>query len=249
MLRGHLSGHAGAVAVAYVVLSAISVVAIDLRLILIPTSIAVLGLILGGFVVFRPLRTGVVLPWPARENPAEEQLVVIINGQACPFQGYEQDLVVAVRVRHLAELFACCLLASVSLYLILTGKVRETASQIGAFEAEIICICGLLALLTSLRWFTERRFLRLSRVAFGSFLAIDPGFIRQGLAYQFFDQRGERRGGRGPLSRAGDTAVLVLYWPRDADVNVPHGAFAFHNFQIGLLPGRRKVAVQAGVEG
>ncbi len=246
MLRGHLSGHAGAVAVAYVALSAISVVAIDLRLILIPTSVAIIGLIVGGFLVFRPLRTGVVLPWPARENTAEEQAIIVINGQPCPFQGYEQDLVVAVHVRRLAELLACSIVASITLYLILSGEIRETASQIGALEAEVICICGLLALLTSLRWFTERRFLRLSRIAFGSFLAIDPGFIRQGLTYEFFDQQRERRGGRGPLSRVGDTAVLVLYWPRDADVNVPHGAFAFHNFKIGLLPGRRKVA-QAGV--
>jgi len=243
-------GHAGIVAIVYVILAAISVVAVDLRLVLIPTATAVLALIAGGFVVFRPLKTGVVLPWPVQSDTADEPPVIVINGEPCPLRGYEQDLVVAVRVRRLAELLGCCLLAGASLYFILAREIGgEAGSQIGGFEAEIICMCGLVVLLTSLRWFTERRFLRLSRIALGSILATDPGFIRQGLTYQFFDQQGERRGGRGPLSNAGDNLVLVLYWPSDADVNTVHGAFAFHKFHVGLLPGRRKVSVAAGAEG
>lgn len=241
MLHGSLSGHAGGFAIVYVILSAIAVIAVDLRLVLIPTACAVIGLVLGGFMMFRPLRTGVVLAWPAQLDSTEEQAVIVINGQPCPFQGYEQSLVIVVVARHLAELLGCCLLAGAVLYFLLTRNMGAAASQIGGFEAEIICICGFLLLLTSLRWFTERRFLRSSRIAFGSILSVDPGFFRQGLTYQFFDQQGERRGGRGPLSSPVDNAVLVLYWPNDADVNTVHGAFAFHSFNVGLLPGRRKL--------
>jgi hypothetical protein len=248
MLHGSLSGHAGVVAVLYTVVSAIAVVAIDLRLVLIPTATAVLGLIVGGFLIFRPLNTGVVLPWPARSNPADEQAVIVVNGQPCPFQGYEQDFVVTIRVRRLMELLGCCLLAGAALYVILTQPMGDHGPQIGGFEVEIICICGLVVLLTSLRWFTERRFLRSSRIAFGSILGVDPGFFRRGLTYQFFDQQGERRGGRGPLNNENDNAVLVLYRADDADVNTVHGAFVFHDFRVGLLPGRRKVTVGAGVQ-
>jgi len=158
MLNSTLSGHAGVVAIVYVVLSAVAVVVIDLRLVLIPTACAVLGLIVGGFVIFHPLRTGIVVAWPAQPDP-----VIVINGQPCPFQGYEQDFVVAVKVRRLAELFGCCLLASGALYVMLSAHgTGETGAQIAGFEAEIICICGLVVLLASLRWFTERRFLRRS---------------------------------------------------------------------------------------
>jgi hypothetical protein len=244
-----LSGHASVVAIVYVVLSAIAVVVIDLRLVLIPAACAVLGLIVGGFVIFHPLRTGIVVAWPAQSDPENEHAVIVINGQPCPFQGYEQGFVVAVRVRRLAELFSCCLLASGALYVMLSAhSTGKTGAQIAGFEAEIICICGLLVLLASLRWFTERRFLRRSRIAPGSILAIDPGFFRQGLTYQFFDQQGERRGGKGPLIKPNDNTVLVLYWPSDADVNTAHGAFAFHDFNVGLLPGRRNVAVEAGTQ-
>jgi hypothetical protein len=249
MLNSSLPGHAGVAAIVYVVLSAIAVVVIDLRLVLIPTAGTVLGLIVGGFVIFRPLRTGVVVAWPAQSDPENQQVVIVINGQPCPFQGYEQDLVVAVRVRRLAELFSCCLLSGGALYFMFSAHgTGETVSQIGGFEAEIICICGLVILLTSLRWFTERRFLRRSRIALGSILAMDPGFFRQGLTYQFFDQQGDRRGGKGPLIKPNDNAVLVLYWPSDADVNTAHGSFAFHDFSVGLLPGRRKVGVDAGAQ-
>ena len=199
--------------------------------------------------IFRPLRTDVVLPWPAQVNHEDEQGMIVINGRACPFEGYEQDLAVAVRVRHLMELLGCTLLAGAVLFFVVTGRIGEGGSRIGGFEAEIICICGLVVLLASLRWFTERRFLRFSRIAFGSILAIDPGFFQQGLTYQFFDQQGERRGGRGPLSAPGDNAVLVLYWPKSADISAVHGAFAFHSFGIGLLPGRRRIAVRDGAQG
>jgi len=163
-------------------------------------------------------------------------------------QGYEQDWLVAVRTRRLAELLGCCLLAGASFYFMLTHGTGEAGSPIGGFEAEIICLCGFMVLLTSLRWFTERRFLRLSRITFASILGTDPGFLRQGLAYQFFDLQGERRGGNGPRSAPNDNAVLVFYLPCNPDVNAVHGAFAFHSFSVRLLSGRRKIAAAAGVE-
>ena len=249
MLRGSLSAQAGIISVLYVLLSAIAIVVVDLRLVLIPTACAVLGLVVGGFVVYRPVKAGLVLGWPAQTASEDELGVIVINGEPCPFQGYEQDLLVEIRPRRLSELLACSVLAASTLYFLLSGNgMNTTGFQIGAFEAEIICMTGFVVLLRSLRWFTERRFLRFSRLAFGSILGIDPGFFSRGLTYQFFDQKGERRGGRGPLSSVTDNVVLVLYRPTDPDMNTVQSAFVFHCFRIGLLPGRRKTALGTGAE-
>jgi len=249
MLNGSLSEKSGLIAILYVVLSGIAVVSVDLRLVLIPTAFAVLGLVVGGFLIIRPLKVEAVLPWPARSDLEDDLAVIVINGQPCPLQGYEQDLLVEIRPRRLTELLGGALLAAVSLYVMLsTHGAGDSGYEIGAFEAELICMAGLMILLTSLRWFTERYFLWSSRFAFGSILGRDPGFFRRGLSYQFFDQHGDRRGGRGPLQNEQDSVVLVLYRSSDADKNTAHGAFMFHAFNISLLPGRRKVMIGAGAQ-
>jgi len=169
----------------------------------------------------------------------------VIDGAPCPFQGYEQSLLVVVRVRNLLELLACVALAATALYVMIFVPFSwesPPGPRIDLFQVELILMAGLVVLLASLRWFGERRFLRRSRFALGTILGKDPGFFRRGITYQFFDHRGERRGGRGSLKGGseGDNAVLVLYDPREPDANVPHGAFHFHRFGVGLLPGRRR---------
>ena len=143
--------------VLYVLLAAISVVAIDLRLLLVPAASAVLVLVAAGFVVFRPFRTVMAIPWPAHSETEGEQTPVVINGNACHCQGYEQDLLIEIVTRHLLELLTCLLLAGATLCAIGVNMWRSNHfPQIGAFQAEFICMAGLVALLVALRWFTER---------------------------------------------------------------------------------------------
>jgi hypothetical protein len=236
--------HSRLVAVIYVLLAAVSIVVIDLRLALIPTACASLLLFLGGVIVFYRWQSALTLPWPAVGNELEPESVVVIDGAPCPFQGYEQSLLVVVRTRSLLGLSAGVALAGAALYAMIFVPIRwegPSGPRMDFFRSGADSH-GWLGRTARLRWFGERRFLRRSRFTIGTILGKDPGFFRRGIAYQFFDHQGERRGGRGPLRRGSeeDNAVLVLYDPGDPDTNVSQAAFHFHRFSIGLLPGRRR---------
>jgi hypothetical protein len=243
-----LSQYARIVGATYVVMASIAVIAIDLRVVLIPTACAVLGLIAAGFIVFRPLRSRTAIAWPAQPDYEGELGVVVISGEPCPFQSYEQDLLIEIRLRRTGELLACFLLAAAALLVMLSDQNASGAHiSIGPFEAELICMTGGVALLTSLRWLSERRFLRAARITLGSIIGIDPGFVRRRVVYQFLDQMLERRGGEGPFPNdSTDNAVIVLYRPGDPDTNATQGSFIFHSFRIGVLPGRRRATSQEG---
>jgi hypothetical protein len=234
------------VGVVYVVIAAIAVIAIDLRIVLIPAACASLILTLGGLIVFRRLSGALALPVPAREDHAELEGSIIIEGTPLTFQGYDQELIVAVRVQHLVELLACTALAGLALYLMVFSPLigrSNSELEIGGYEAELICGTGLAVLLVSLRWFQERWRLRSGAYAIGYLLTVDPGFFRRGITYQFFAPAGERRGGHGPLwGRPKDNAVLVLYDPKNPDTNIAHGDFVFHRFALALIPARSRGA-------
>jgi hypothetical protein len=249
MLASPLYKHIGVVGVLYALLAAIAVIAIDLRIVLMPTACAVLLLGGAGLALF-PLRGGTVLPWPAMVGEDENATVIVLNGKPCPFQGYEQELLIEIRPSHLPELLACLIVAAATLYVVLTNRLMDASGiQIGAYEAEIICIAGLAILTTTWRWFSERLFLRSSQITFGTILGAASGFPRMSITYQFFDEKGERWGGKGKLpSDSADNVALVLCNRRDPVRNANHGEFFFHTFHIGVLPGRRKVSTEAGVE-
>lgn len=233
-----------AVGVVYVAVAAIAVIAIDLRIVLIPAACASLALTLGGLMVFRRLRGALALPVPAREDHAELDHPIVIEGTPLALRGYDQELIVAVCVQHLVELLACTTLAGIALYLMTWSPLfmrPDSEVKIGGFEAEIICGAGLAVLLVSLRWFQERWRLRSSAYAIGFLLSVDHGFSRREITYQFFAPKDERRGGHGPLwGRPNDNAVLVLYDPKDPDSNVAHGNFLFHRFALALIPSRAR---------
>ncbi|MFZ0734093.1 MAG: hypothetical protein WAM79_17360 [Candidatus Sulfotelmatobacter sp.] len=237
--------YARPVAVAYVLLAALSVVAIDLRIALVPAGVAALLLFAGGLIALRPLRLATAIPWPALlETPDIDAPVVIIEGTPCPFQGYEQELVVIIGLRRWMELLTCVALALASLYAMLFLPVEWKIPgdvSVGIFGAEIACGVGLAVLIASLRWFVERCFLRRARYTIGTIIGRDQGFIHSGVAYQFLDHQHERRGGHGPLrGRESDNAVLVLYDRRNSDQNIPPGAFMFHSFRLHVVPSRRR---------
>src|SRR5579863_3719079 len=140
MLASPLFKHAGVIAVLYTLLAAIGVIAIDLRVVLIPTACAVLALGAAGLGVF-PLRGGTLIPWPASAGGDYDAGVIVINGKPCPFQGYEQELLIEIRPTHLPELLACLALAAGTLYVALTNRSMNLfENQIGPYDAEIICI-------------------------------------------------------------------------------------------------------------
>jgi hypothetical protein len=237
-----LSKHASSLAALYATLASIALIAIDLRVVLIPTACIAIALGIGGFAVFS-LRRRSLVPLPAWSGEAGETLAIVINEEPYPLQGYEQELLIEVHPRHFNELLACLLLAVATLYVTLTGSEGPEGfdSYIGGYLAEVICIAGGLTFLTAWRFFSERYFLRSSLVGIGTILAINPGFHRRAITYQFSDQKGKRRGGSGKFWKdRADSVVLVMFNRRDPDANAIHYDFIFHSFRIRLLPGRRK---------
>lgn len=239
------------VGVIYVLLAAAAVIAIDLRIVLIPTACVSLALAIGGMAVFLRFRAGLTISWPAFPD-SEVEPILVIDATPLPFQGYEQELVVVIEVRHLPELVAGLAMAGATLYLLAVSQLlgmRYSSPQIGPFEAEVICIVGAMVLLLNLRWFGERLFLKRSRCAVGTILGRDPGFVRPAVSYQFLDCAGERRGGQGPSSQSGkDNAVLVFYDPKNPDTNASQTGFLLHRFRFGLIPRRDRRSEHQGGE-
>ncbi len=238
-----MSTYAPIVAVVYVVIAAIAFVLVDLRFVLMPATCASVILFGVGLAIFRRWRGILSIPWPTAQDTEGSLGVVVIDDTACPFLGYDQELLAEIHVRHFLELIACALLAGTALFVMIfvpLGWEHSAGLQISIFEAEFICFTGWIVLMANLRWFVERRFLRRSHYTIGTILGKDPGFFRRGVTYQFFDHRGERRGGRAPLGNgAKDNAVLVLYDPTDPDTNTAHEGFLFHAFRVNLIPKRR----------
>jgi hypothetical protein len=235
--------NARVVFVVYVIAAGVSWVFTDLRLVLVPTAFVCLVLFVAGFVTFRPLRGVLSLRWPATEETEEPLGTILIDGVECPFAGYEQELIATLRVRHFPELLALASLAATALYamLFLTVGWLNFGPTTYIFGAELVCIAGWIVLAACLQWFAERRLLGKSHYTIGTILGMDPGFFRRGITYQFFDDRAERRGGRGAMWGGGDyNALLVFYDPREPDKNAPHGGFFFHGFRIGIIPGRHR---------
>jgi hypothetical protein len=91
----------------------------------------------------------VAIPWAALASDVEPQGAVVIEGAPMPFRGYDQELIVMVRVHHLLELLVCIVLSGITLYvMIFVPRVgaSSTALQIGAYGAEFICGVGLAVL-------------------------------------------------------------------------------------------------------
>ncbi|MGA8764087.1 MAG: hypothetical protein WB562_14570 [Candidatus Sulfotelmatobacter sp.] len=212
--------HARLLSVIYGLMAAVSIIAMDLRIALVPAAFVSLALFIGGLSIFRRWSGAFSIPWPVADEDSTNSPSVVILGTPCPLQGYEQELVVHLRTRRLAELLACALLAAASLFVVFTVPISWQALFGPAwtlYAAEFACGVGWIILLANLRWLNERLFLRRSWKVIGTIIGMDPDFFRRGITYQFFDHRQERRGGRGPLRHRGDNAVLVFYDPRDPD--------------------------------
>ena len=218
----------------------------DLRLALVPAAVAGILLFIAGFVPFRRWSAAFAIPWPAMND--DGQGIVVIEDTQCAFQGYEQELIVGLRVRRFPELIATVILAAASLYatLFVTISLGPVLPEAGFFGIEFIALVGWVVLMANLRWFNEQRILGRSYATVAPILGRDPGFFRRGISYQFLDQNRERRGGQGPLwGRGKDSAVIVFYNPKAPDENTSHGAFIFHRFVVGLIPRRNELRVNS----
>jgi hypothetical protein len=231
--------HGRVVGVIYFVLAGLSLVFLDVRYLLVPSTITSIILFASGFVVFRRWSGAFAIPWRANTSQEAEPAGLTIEGTPCPFRGYDQELIVTLRVRRFPELAATVVLSVAALYGMISDSM--TAEPLlhgsGLFALEFVYGMGLLCLLLNLRWFTERQFLRSSHHGIATVLSRDPGFFRSGITYQFLDAEMSRRGGRGPLwGQGNDNAFVVLYDPKDPDRNTVHGAFMFHRFGVALIP-------------
>ena len=84
------------------------------------------------------------------------------------------------------------------------------------------------------RWFRERRALRMSGLALGSFsVATTHHPTMRHIRYQFVDHEGEYRGGsfESMFYSLSDDLTLVFYDETDPDVSIPASAMVFHRLQ------------------
>ena len=236
-----MRGSLWAVSVIYLLLVCASLVIQDLRIVFVPAAAAISAFFLAGFAVFPRLRGAFSIPWPNAKS-GQSELGLIIQETPLPFRGYEQDLIVHFRLRRLLELAAAATLAAAALLAIALGTVSAEPLIHGfsLFVLESLCIAGWIFLLLSTRWLFERWFLPRSRVTIGEILGRDPGFLRAGVSYQFFDDNRERRGGRGSLGSGTDNAVLVFYDPKNPDKNSCQTGIRFHQLKLELVPRQRE---------
>lgn len=232
-----MPGFVWIVSVTYLLLVCTSLVIEDLRVAFIPATIAVLGFLFAGFAVFRKLVGAFSIPWPTSRS-GEAELGIIIQETPLPFRGYEQELIIKFRVRRLLELGAIAAVAAATLLAIALGTVSAEPLIHGfsLLALESVCIAGWTFLILSARWLLERRFLPESHVTVGEIFRRDPGFLKAGITYQFFDDNRERRGGRGPLGSETDSAVLIFYDPKNPDKNFCQAALRFHKLELELIP-------------
>ena len=81
------------------------------------------------------------------------------------------------------------------------------------------------------RWFRERRALRMSGLALGSFSVAGSHYpTMRFIRYQFVDHEGEYRGGsfESMFCDQSDDLTLVFYDETDPDVSIPASAMMFH---------------------
>lgn len=182
------------VSVIYVLLVGIALVVLDLRFAFVPALVGILAFFLMGFLVFRPLKGAFGIPWPA-SSEHEAQGIITIQGVPLPLLGYEQELIISFRARRIPELTATAILAGSAVLAIFMGRASAGPLVHGGdlFVLELACMAGFGFLIFSLRWFYERRFLPKTHVAVGEIIGRDPGFLRAGITYQFFDDCHEGR--------------------------------------------------------
>jgi hypothetical protein len=223
----------------------VSFIAGDLGLSVVPVAILSLLLFILGIAVFPQRATTFILQWPAIAS--DENLVATIDNTQYPILGYEQELILSVKIRNGLKLLATVVLSAVSLYFVTAGTLsleselrRPFGALIATFALEFLLYGGAIVLLTNARWCDERRFLKGSHCAIADVISHDNGLRGGGIRYQFFDHNGERRGGYGPFWGNGtDTVVLAFYDPKNPDRNSAHNSFVFHKCNLaGLIPKR-----------
>lgn len=225
------------VGVVYLLLVCYSLIVQDLRSAFVPAAVTILGFCIGGLIVFHRVRGSFEISWPAA-TPDSGQVFMVIAGTPLPFLGYDQVLIINFRLRRVAELAVLAALSAVTLAIVSLGRVSAEPLIHGwsLFYLELVCMAVASFLLLSARWFNERIFLSRSRISFAEILSRDPGLLRAGITYQFFDDSSNRRGGHGPIVSNDDNASLVFYDAKNPDINCPFSAFRFHKFTVNLVP-------------
>lgn len=227
----------------YVLLVALSMMVEDLRYAFFASACASLIFFTAGFLVLRIWKGALSIDVPVLAAEDGDPVVFTIQGRPYQLQGYEQELVALLRLRHLPELTATAILSVATLYvLIFQSPSIQPILDWGGFQAlEFTFFVGWLVLILNVRWFSECRFLSGSHVALGQVLS--KGYFGSHTTYQFRDHTGDRRGGTGPISREErrDNIALLFYRPENPDENAPNAGLWFHRFEIRVIPKRNRM--------
>jgi hypothetical protein len=158
----------------------VSFIAGDLGLSVVPVAILSLLLFILGIAVFPQRATTFILQWPAIAS--DENLVATIDNTQYPILGYEQELILSVKIRNGLKLLATVVLSAVSLYFVTAGTLsleselrRPFGALIATFALEFLLYGGAIVLLTNARWCDERRFLKGSHCAIADVISHDNG--------------------------------------------------------------------------
>lgn len=190
-------------------------------------AFATVGFLAVGFAVFPSHKAELTLPvGPFGPQECGRRFRFIgLEIEGSPFQ---QQYVCRIRLRRWLPLLLSAAVATMSFLVVASDVPLLPVLRRRLLIGQAWWLATLLALSFSSRWYSERVLLSRAAVALGM-----PGYAGDGtVAYNFFDQAGERRGAieKDVDERAPDDAILVIFDVRDPDRNRSSRGFFFHEF-------------------
>jgi hypothetical protein len=211
-------------------------------------SIATLGCIVAGFVVFPRLGMEVPLvlnPLAPSEPFADEQHArnyknsITLNGESLPISPFPKRMTLSIALKNAFVLAGMGVGSTVyTILYLMAGKafLHTTAFGSSLFYMEyVIGYITILMLLLSTTWLKERRILSRANIAIGTRSDVTGmGARLRTIQYQFRDARAGYRGGYSAdfEKYAQDHLALVLYDSRHPDRSKPSCGFFFHRIEM-----------------
>jgi hypothetical protein len=215
---------------------------VDLRPALLICSIISLLSLLVGAALFPRAKVGFLIPLPTDDEVSNDP-PAIIAGEEFRVSPYKKSVACMLKLSGFHKLLPISALSVACPYWLLTGHYSSAellSPGAGMYRVETIGFTGFFVLFQSLAWLQECWILRRANIAVGYVIGTQWGNVRETATYNFFDDKGERRGGRCPLvsSRidgSSDDCLVVFYDRTDPDENVASPALRFHKLQTVLV--------------
>lgn len=211
-------------------------------------SIATLGCIVAGFVMFPTLGVQVPLvlnplapsePFPDEEHARNYKRAITLNGEALPISPFPKRMTLSITLKNPSVLAGIGIGSTVyTILYLMAGKafLHTTAFGSGLFYMEyVIGYITVVLLLLSMLWLKERTILRHANIAIGTRSDASGMSSRlRTIRYHFRDMGGGYRGGySADFERyAQDRLALVLYDSTRPDRSKPSCGFFFHRIEM-----------------